>query len=125
MVTKKQNNNFKLSYIIVIILVGVLVFGLGFTTYTKKEPKDVYKVYIDGDVIGTISSEEDFNNFINEKEKQVKEKYKVDKVYMPEGVILKKVTTYTNKIDSNQEVYNRLVALKQFTIQGVVITIDN
>ena len=120
-----QNNNFKLSYIIVIILVGVLVFGLGFTTYTKKEPKDVYKVYIDGDVIGTISSEEDFNNFINEKEKQVKEKYKVDKVYMPEGVTLKKVTTYTNKIDSNQEVYNRLVALKQFTIQGVVITIDN
>ena len=120
-----QNNNFKLSYIIVIILVGVLVFGLGFTTYTKKEPKDVYKVYIDGDVIGTISSEEDFNNFINEKEKQVKEKYKVDKVYMPEGVTLKKVTTYTNKIDSNQEIYNRLVALKQFTIQGVVITIDN
>lgn len=120
-----QNNNFKLSYIIVIILVGVLVFGLGFTTYTKKEPKDVYKVYIDGDVIGTISSEEDFNNFINVKEKQVKEKYKVDKVYMPEGVTLKKVTTYTNKIDSNQEVYNRLVALKQFTIQGVVITIDN
>ena len=120
-----QNNNFKLSYIIVIILVGVLVFGLGFTTYTKKEPKDVYKVYIDGDVIGTISSEEDFNNFINVKEKQVKEKYKVDKVYMPEGVTLKKVTTYTNKIDSNQAVYNRLVALKQFTIQGVVITIDN
>ena len=120
-----QNNNFKLSYIIVIILVGVLVFGLGFTTYTKKEPKDVYKVYIDGDVIGTISSEEEFNNFINEKEKQVKEKYKVDKVYMPEGVTLKKVTTYTNKIDSNQEIYNRLVALKQFTIQGVVITIDN
>lgn len=120
-----QNNHFKLSYIIVIILVGVLVFGLGFTSYSNKEPISVYKVYIDGEVVGTVASKEKFNDFINEKEKVVKEKYGVDKVYMPEGVTLKKVTTYNKDIDSNDKVYRKIVKLKQFTIKGVTITIDN
>lgn len=120
-----QNNNFKLSYVIVIILVGVLVFGLGFTTYSNKEPISVYKVYIDGEVIGTVASKEEFYNYINKKEKLVKEKYGVDKVYMPEGVNLKKVTTYNRNIDSNDKVYESIISLKQFTIKGVIITIDN
>lgn len=120
-----QNNNFRLSYIIVIILVGSLVFGLGFTSYSKKEPISVYKVYIDGEVIGTVASKEEFYNYINKKEKLVKEKYGVDKVYMPEGVNLKKVTTYNKNIDSNDKVYESIISLKQFTIKGVVITIDN
>lgn len=120
-----QNNHFKLSYIIVIILVGVLVFGLGFTSYSNQEPISVYKVYIDGEVIGTVSSKEEFNNYINKKEKQVKEKYGVDNVYMPDGVTLKKVTTYNKHIDSNDKVYESIIKLKQFTIKGVVVTIDN
>ena len=120
-----RNNHFKLSYIIVIILVGALVFGLGFTSYSNKEPITVYKVYIDGDVIGTVSSKDEFYNYINKKEETVKEKYGVDKVYMPEGVKLKKVTTYNNKIDTNEIVYRKIIKLKQFTIKGVVVTIDN
>ena len=120
-----QNNHFKLSYIIVIILVGVLVFGLGFTSYSNREPISVYKVYVDGEVIGTVSSKEEFNNYINEKEKEVKDKYHVDKVYMPEGVTLKKVTTYDKNINTNEQVYNKIIKIKQFTIKGVVVTIDN
>ena len=120
-----QNNRFKLSYIIVIILVGILVFGLGFTSYSNKEPITVYKVYIDGEIIGTVSSKEEFNNYINQKEQLVKDKYGVDKVYMPNGVTLKKVTTYDKKIDSNDTVYHEIIKLKPFTIKGVVITIDN
>ena len=119
------NNKFKLSYILVIILISVLVFCLGFTSYSNKEPISVYKVYIDGKIIGTVASKEEFNQFINTKEKQVKEKFGVDKVYMPDGVTLKKVTTYNKKIDSNDKVYQSIIKLKQFTIKGVVITIDN
>ena len=120
-----RNNHFKLSYIIVIILVGALVFGLGFTSYSNKEPITVYKVYIDGEVIGTVASKDEFYNYINKKEETVKEKYGVDKVYMPEGVKLKKVTTYNNNIDTNEIVYRKIIKLKQFTIKGVVVTIDN
>lgn len=120
-----QNKSFNLSYVIVIIIVGILVFGLGFTSYSNKEPITVYKVYMDGKIIGTVSSKDEFNEFINQKEKIVKEKYGVDKVYMPEGVTLKKIKTYNNNIDSNDTVYQNIIKLKPFTIKGMVITIDN
>lgn len=119
------NNQFKLSYIIVIVLVGILVFGLGFTSYRNQEPITVYKVYMDGEIIGTVSSKEEFNNYINQKEQQVKNKYGVDKVYIPNGVTLKKVTTYDKNIDSNDKVYHKIMELKPFTIKGIAITIDN
>ena len=59
------------------------------------------------------------------KEEAIKRRYGVDKVYMPDGVIIKKVTTYDRDVDSNEEVYEKIVKLKQFTIEGVVITIKN
>lgn len=118
-----QNKNFQLSYILVIVLVGALVFFLGFTNNDKSIPKTVYRVYIDGDVIGNITDKDDFEEFINKKEEAIKKKYGVNKVYMPNGVTIKKVTTYNALINSNEEIYNRIVALKQFTIKGVVITI--
>lgn len=120
-----QNKGFRVSYIIVIVLIGLLVFGLGFKSYRKEVPKEVYQVYIDGEVVGTVASEEDFDSYINQKEESIKKKYGVDKVYMPNGVIIKAVTTYDSKIDTNEEVYQRIVKLKQFTIKGTIITIQN
>ena len=120
-----QNKQFRLSYIIVIVLIGVLVFGLGFTGYRRSVPIKVYQVYIDGQMIGTVSSERDFDDYINQKEETIKKKYGVDKVYMPNGVTIKAVTTYSSKIDTNEEIYQRIVKLKQFTIKGTIITIRN
>ena len=119
------NNNFRISYYIIIFLVSVLAFGLGFTSYNNKEPVTVYNIYVDGEVIGTVSSKDSFEEFINKREKFVKDKYKVDKVYMPNGVYIKKVVTYNKKIDSNYDIYNKMIQLKQFTIKGVVITISS
>lgn len=120
-----QNKQFRLSYVIVIILIGLLVLGLGFTRYSRMVPMDVYRVYIDGQVIGTVEDDEEFDEYINKQEDAIKEKYGVDKVYMPNGVVIKKVRTYTSKIDTNEEIYERIVNLKQFTIKGTVITINN
>lgn len=125
MVIKVVNNRFRVSYILVIILIGVLVFGLGFTDYDKVNPGVVYKVYIDGDVVGAVSDRDSFDEYINKKEDAIKKKYGVNKVYMPNGVTIKKVTTYNDKVDSNEVVYQKIVKLKQFTIKGVVITIRN
>ena len=69
-----QNKQFRLSYIIVIVLIGVLVFGLGFTGYRRSVPIKVYQVYIDGQMIGTVSSERDFDDYINQKEETIKKK---------------------------------------------------
>ena len=125
MVKRVVNNKFRISYVIVIILVGILVFGLGFTANSKNNPVDVYRVYIDGEVVGTVRDKEEFDEYINIKEEAIKKRYGVDKVYMPEGVTIKKVTTYDKKIDSDEKVYKKLVDLKQFTVEGVVITIKN
>ena len=119
------NKNFRLSYYIIIILVGVLAFGLGFTDYNDMEPNEVYNVYVDGEVIGTVRDKENFERYINKKEASVMKKYKVDKVYMPNGVSVKKVVTYSNKVDSNDYIYNKMVELKQFTIKGIIITISS
>lgn len=118
------NNKFRVSYFIVILLLSVLSFGLGFTRYNDSEPSLLYNVYIDGKVIGTIKDKTAFEEYINDKEDSVKKKYKVDKVYMPNGVSIKKVYTYDSKVDSNEVIYNKLVKLKQFTIKGVVVTIS-
>lgn len=125
MVINLQNNKFRMSYIIVIILIGLLVCGLGFTNFQRKVPNHFYQVYMDGELLGTIKDETEFNNYINKKEEAIKKKYGVDKVYMPNGVTIKSVTTYTSKINTNEEIYQKIVKLKQFTIKGVTITIDN
>ena len=54
------NNGFKISYYISILLILVLVVALGFTHNNNSNPKTVYNVYLDGDIIGTI---EDKNSF--------------------------------------------------------------
>ena len=118
-------SKFRFSYYIVIVLLVVIMFGLGFTNFHRSNPKEVYKVYVDGEVIGTVQDRDKFFDFINLKEEAVKKKYGVDKVYMPNGVSIKRVTTYDDKINSDSDVYYSLVKLKQFTIKGTIISINN
>ena len=118
------NKKFKLSYFLSIILVGILLFGLGFTHMQEDNPVSVYNVYLDGDIIGTIKDKDSFEKFINNKEKAIMSKYGVDKVYMPNGVVIKRVVTYDKDIDSNADVYNKIIDLKHFTIKGTVVTIN-
>lgn len=112
-----------MSYVISVVLLCLLLFGLGFTSNKRNVPQDVYQVYMDGEVIGVVSSLDKFENFINVKEDAIKKKYGVNKVYMPNGVDIKKVTTYSDAVSSNEEVYRKLISKKQFTIKGTVITI--
>ncbi len=119
------DSHFRASYVLVIILLGILVFALGFTHYSTKNPQNVYQIYIDGEIIGTVESKTGFEEFINKKEEFIKKKYGVKKVEVPNGVMIKEVTTYNKNIDSNEEVYKRIVKKKQFTIKGVAITIKN
>ena len=117
------NNHFRISYTIVIILVGAISFYLGFIHYDKQVPQSVYQVYLDGEVIGVVNNQEDLESYINLKEDAIKKKYGVKKVFMPNGVEIKRITTYNKNINTNEEVYQSIVKKKQFTIKGTVITI--
>ena len=119
------NNGFRISYYIIILIIGFLAFWLGFSSRNNNEPYEVYNVYVDGKVIGTVKDKTAFEEYINKKESSVMKKYKVDKVYMPNGVVIKKVVTYNNRVDSDESIYKKMVGLKQFTIKGIIITLSS
>ena len=119
-----MQNKWTISQISIIIIACISIFLLGFNTSENTEPSVVYKVYLDGQIVGTVESKTDFEAYINTKEEQIKDKYNVDTVYTPKGVELKKYLTYNNKTDSNEFVYTKIIANKKFTIKGYTITIE-
>ncbi len=105
------------------ILAIVRIFLLGFKLKENKTPMEVYGIYLDGKKIGTVKSKDEFDNYINAKEEQLKQKYNVDKIYIPKGVEIKKIITYNNKYDSDESIYNLLVKEQNFTVRGIIIEI--
>ena len=119
-----MNNKLTFSIISVALLAILSIFILGFKLTTNKTPEEVYVVYLDGKKIGTVKSKEDFEYYINGQEEKLKEKYNVSKIYTPKGVEIKKVITYNKKYDTNESIYNALVAKNNFTVKGTIISIE-
>ena len=110
---------------ILISLISIAFVGfLGFNDkITNNNPTTAYNVYVDGEKIGTVESEEKLNEYINNQEEKLMEKYDIDKIYKPNGVEIKEVVSYNPKINTEKEIYNKLVKTKNFTIKGYIITI--
>lgn len=121
----ENNSKWGFGIIISVIAISLFVILFGFRNSFKGEPKLVYNVYLDGQSIGSILSKDSFEEFINSKEEELKKKYKVDKVYTPEGVEIKKNFTYNTVVSSDSAIYTRIISSKKFTVQGYKITIDN
>ena len=119
-----MKNKWGAGTIIIIILSISSIFLLGFKLTANKEPIELYNVYLEGEKIGIVKSKEDFEKYINKQEESLKEKYKVSKIYTPKGVEIKKIITYKNKYDSNDKIYNLLVKEQNFTLKGMIITIE-
>ena len=60
-----MQNKLKLSHIMLIIVISLTIFLLGLTNNINKNPITVYKVFIDGKIIGTIKSKSDFEEYVN------------------------------------------------------------
>jgi len=119
----KQKTKISISLVLVVILSISSIFLLGHKLIKNKVPNEVYAIYLQGKKIGTVKSKEDFNNYINIQEEKLKEKYNVDAIYTPKGVEIKKVLTYNNKTNTNDDVYKMLVSSENFTIKGIVLEI--
>lgn len=120
-----MNTKWSISLIIMAIVICSAVILLGFTSYNNNKPIDAYVVYLDGKKIGVVESKEEFDNYINTKEENIKNQYEVDTIYAPKGVEIKKTTTYDNTINTDEEIYNEITKNKQFSIEGVIVTIKN
>ena len=122
---ENNNNKWGFGIIVSVIVISLFVILLGFRSNFSSEPRAVYTVYLDGDSIGTIASRDSFEEFINTKEEELKKKYDVDTVYTPNGVEIKKNLTYNTSISSDEQIYNKIISSKKFTVDGYKITIDN
>ena len=61
-------NRMSITSIVLIIIISVIVFTFGFTDKKSNQALVAYKVYLDGGVIGTVSDDKEFDDFINDKE---------------------------------------------------------
>lgn len=91
-----------------------------------ESPRQLYNIYLAGKSIGIIESKEALENYIDEKQQELKNKYHVDKVYAPNDLDIVKEITYNNKISTVEEIYKKIENIKgasSFTIDGYKIYI--
>lgn len=106
------------------IIALVLSSGIFFFGYKKAyDPQEVFKVYLDGEVIGLIYSKEELESYIDKEEEHIKKEYNVDKVYIPNNLDIVKEITYNEKIESAKAIYDEIKDKASFTIKGYKITI--
>lgn len=119
----ENNSKWGFGIILFIILISVGAIALGFAQHTNSSPSTIYSVYLDGKKIGAVASKDSFEDYINTKEEELKQKYSVDTIYTPKGVEIKKNITYSNFVNTDEEIYNKIISDKKFSVQGYQITI--
>ncbi len=84
-----------------------------------------YQVFLGGNKIGLIKSKDELYNLIDEEQKEIKNYYKVDKVYPPSGLDVQSVLTYKTNVMTAKEVYNEIKDIDPFTIEGYEVTVSD
>ncbi len=110
---------------IIFIIFGLLLSSIVFFFDYKEtfEPKELYRVYLEGKTIGFIESKEKLEEYIDSGQQEIKEKYKVDKVYIPNDLDIIRETTYNEKISPEDTLYTTIKDNSYFTINGYVVKI--
>lgn len=114
-----------LTYVFAVAVSVAIVFFVNFANRYQLKPKEVYKVYLDGKVVGNVNDKEELEEYINEEQKDLKEKYDVDKVYIPDGVDIQKCTTYEKEVLTAKQVHNIIKDEKPFTVEGYKVAIKS
>lgn len=129
-----MNKNEIISVVIAFIVsLAILLVGNNpnLTKYlgveTNNAPKELYHVYLSGKSLGVIESKDELENYIDNEQNQLKEKYSVDKVYAPNDLDVVKELTYNEKLVSVENIYKKIEKIKgssSFTIDGYKIIIN-
>ena len=106
----------------IILVLLIVLFTTGFTKNSTK-PRDYYRVYLKGESLGLIESKASFEKYIDKKQEEIKQKYNVNKVYIPTELDILKETTFENNVKTNKEIYEQINDISPFTINGYTIKI--
>ncbi len=112
---------------IIVFLLGIIILTLCITTTifhdSNQIPKNVYQVYLDNQIIGLVENKEELLAMINEEQQDIKDTYKINTVYPPNGFKIEEYITYDEKISSPTEIYSKIQNASDFTIEGYIVTI--
>ena len=109
--------------VLITLIAGLILFLSNMTDKIFTPAYLKYQVYLGGEKIGVIDNEEELYNLIDENQTTIKENYNVTNVYPPTDLKVIAINTYNNTTDSISEVYDRIEAADDFTLQGYIITI--
>lgn len=109
----------------IFVLCSFSFFLFGFSTQKIRVPNSYYKVYLDDEELGMIESKKELEDYIDQEGEAIKKELGVKKVYPPNGLEIKKVTTYKNDLSSVKDIYKKIEKKKPFTVKGYQFTIKH
>lgn len=118
---KRKLNLLNITAIILSIMVVVFFISSNVKAYSS--PVELYRVYIAGETIGYIEDKDELEKYINLSQKNLKEKYKVENVYLPKELDISKEITFNKQISSTKDIYEKIVEKSDFSVDGYTITI--
>lgn len=101
---------------IAIVFLGLFTLGFGYKN--SPEPNNYYEVYLNDELLGVIKNEKTLESYIDKNGDYYKQKYKVNQVFSPKGLHVRKLTTYNGKTSSVSSIYNKIAKKEDFTIRG-------
>lgn len=112
--------------IIISIAIAFLIIVItGITTPKENNIKEVYNVYLDGKLLGSVKSKNSLEKYIDDEQKELKKEFNVDKVYVPNGIDIQKCVTHNAKILTEKQIYDAIKEEKSFTINGYIVSIND
>jgi len=119
------NKSLSIFLTIIAFAISILLAIFESGSYIYYDAENVYRVYLNGESLGIIEEKEELEDYINDKQQALKNKYNVDNVYIPNGLKIKEETTYNEKTESIEKIYNKISQEEDFTISGYTITITD
>lgn len=117
-------NKTYLFSILFCFVIGIFYY-FSLTEDVVSSASSVYVVYLQGEEIGVIASDQELYDLINEEQKEIKEQYNVDYVYPPSDLDVIKVNSYNEKVSEVEEIYALIEDKENFTIKGYEVKIKS
>ena len=109
--------------IISLIFAALVILIPGLMAPKDNKIKEIYNVYLDGKLLGSINSKEALEKYIDNEQKELKREFNVKKVYKPNGLEIERCLTHNAKILTEKQIYNKIKEKTSFTIKGYIVTI--
>lgn len=113
-----------ITFVIVIFVMGLFALNFLANKFVLRAD-NVYAVYLEGKTIGYITDDKELYKIINNRQKEIRNKYNVKNVYPPESFKIIKLNTYNVEISSAEDIYEKMAKIDSFTIEGYIISIKN